>query len=76
MTTGVRAPAAKWSISCMRAMPWEEVAVKTRAPASEAAMQAAMAECSLSTVIISPVSSPVWANSRSFSSTGVWGVMG
>jgi hypothetical protein len=60
----------------MSATPWEAVAVNTRAPASEAAMQAAIAECSLSTVMRSPHSSPRSISSASFSSTGVCGVIG
>jgi hypothetical protein len=60
----------------MSASPCDAVAVKTRAPASEAAMHAAMAECSLSTVISSPVKSPRSVSSASFSSTGVCGVIG
>src|SRR3989304_4621266 len=60
----------------MRASPWEAVAVKTRVPASEAAMQAAIAECSDSTVMRSAVSSPRSFSSASFSSTGVCGVIG
>src|SRR3990172_5462679 len=60
----------------MSARPWDAVAVKTRTPASEAAMEAAIAECSLSTVMRSPASSPRSARSASFSRTGACGGMG
>ena len=67
MTTGVLHPAAKKSISCIRARPWDDVAVKVRAPVREAERQAAMAECSDSTRIIMPPSSDLASHSASFS---------
>jgi hypothetical protein len=51
MTTGKRAPEAQCKSSCIRARPWELVAVKVLTPAELAPMQAAIAECSLSTLI-------------------------
>jgi hypothetical protein len=55
---GARHPAAKWSISCIRARPWEDVAVKVRTPVREAPMQEAMAECSDSVRIMIPFNLP------------------
>ena len=51
-TMGTRMPDAKWRSSCINASPWEAVAVKVLTPVSEAEIQAAMAECSDSTLII------------------------
>jgi hypothetical protein len=48
-------------------MPWLEVAVKVRIPVRHAEMQAAIAECSLSTRIILPPSVPATSQSESFS---------
>ena len=67
ITTAVRQPEAKCSISCISANPWEEVAVKVRTPVSDADKQAAIAECSLSTLIILPPSFPSASQSESFS---------
>jgi hypothetical protein len=67
ITMGALLPEAKWSISCMRASPWEAVAVKVRTPVRDAAMQAAIAECSDSVRIIMPVSFPSFSMSDSFS---------
>jgi hypothetical protein len=64
---GTLFPEAKWSISCMRAKPWDAVAVKVRTPVREAAMQAAMAECSDSVRIMIPGSVPSFSISDSFS---------
>jgi hypothetical protein len=58
ITIGSRHPAAKWSISCINANPWEEVAVNVRTPVSEAPMQDAMAECSDSVRIMMPFKCP------------------
>jgi len=76
MTMGRRAPAAHWICSCIYSRPLALVAVKARAPAEPAAMQAAKAECSLSTGMYWARSSPDSTNSESFSVSGVWGVMG
>jgi hypothetical protein len=56
--------------------PLALVAVKTRAPADEAAMQTASAECSLSTGMYWAGSEPSSTYSESLSVTGVCGVMG
>ena len=76
MTIGRRPPAAQWSISCISASPWDEVAVKVRAPAAEAPMQAAMAECSDSTLMNLALSVPSAHISERSSTTWVWGVIG
>ena len=52
------------------------MAVKARAPVELAAMQAARAECSLSTGTYWAFISPASMNSESFSVRGVCGVMG
>jgi hypothetical protein len=67
MTTAVRHPEAKWSISCMRANPWDAVAVKVRTPVRDAATQAAIAECSDSVRIMTPESFPSSSISESLS---------
>jgi hypothetical protein len=59
MTMGSRWAEAMNRISCIRARPWEEVAVYTRAPAAEAPTAALMAECSDSTGMNSASSSPL-----------------
>jgi hypothetical protein len=51
----------------MRAMPWEEVAVKVLTPVKEAAIQEAIAECSDSVRIIIPFRTPDDSHSESFS---------
>jgi hypothetical protein len=51
----------------MSASPWEAVAVKVRTPVKDAAMQAAIAECSDSVRIMMPVSFPSFSMSDSFS---------
>ena len=76
MTTGVRAPVAQWSISCMSTRPCAEVAVKVRAPVRAAEMHAAIAVCSDSTLMYWDFISPVDTNSAIFSTMLVWGVMG
>ena len=76
MTIGRRPPAAQCSSSCIRARPCDEVAVKARAPAAEAPMQAAMAECSDSTLMNRASSVPSAHISESSSTTWVWGVIG
>ena len=76
MTTGSLPPEAQWRSSCIRASPCDEVAVKVRAPASEAPRLAAMAECSDST-LMNLASSVLSAHiSERSSTTWVWGVMG
>ncbi len=62
MTIGSRPPAAQCSISCISARPCAEVAVNARAPAAEAPMQAAIAECSDSTLMKRAFSVPVGAH--------------
>ncbi len=71
ITMGTLLPEAKWSISCMRASPWDAVAVKVRTPVNDAEMQAAIAECSDSVRIITPASLPSFSISESFSYMGV-----
>ena len=71
-----RPPAAQWSISCIKANPWDEVAVNARAPATEAPMQEAMAECSDSTLMNLASSVPSEHISERSSTTWVCGVMG
>jgi len=51
----------------MSARPWEAVAVNVLTPVKEAAMQAAMAECSDSVRIMIPLSSPDASHSENFS---------
>jgi hypothetical protein len=51
----------------MRAIPWEEVAVKVLTPVKEAAIQEAIAECSDSVRIMIPFSTPEASHSESFS---------
>jgi hypothetical protein len=76
MTMGSRPPAAQCSTSCMSASPCAEVAVNARAPAAEAPMHAAMAECSDSTLMNRAWSEPLAHISDSSSTTCVWGVIG
>ena len=76
MTTGSRPPAAQCSISCMSARPCAEVAVKVRVPAMEAPMQAAIAECSDSTLMYWAGRLPSATMSDSASTICVCGVMG
>jgi hypothetical protein len=71
ITMGSLAPAAQWSISCIRASPWEDVAVKALAPADDAPMHAAMAECSDSTLMNSAFISPLATISDIFSTVCV-----
>ena len=51
ITTGSLPPEAQWRSSCIKVKPWEEVAVNVLAPARDAPRQAAMAECSDSTLM-------------------------
>jgi hypothetical protein len=76
ITIGSLAPEAHISTSCMSVRPCELVAVYVRAPAVSAAMQAAIALCSLSTGMYFALSSPEVTNSASFSTIDVCGVMG
>ncbi|OQC72497.1 MAG: hypothetical protein BWX45_00895 [Deltaproteobacteria bacterium ADurb.Bin002] len=71
MTIGSLAPDAHCTCSCMYSSPLALVAVKVRAPAEDAAMQTASAECSLSTGIYSAFISPDSTYSESFSVSGV-----
>jgi len=54
----------------------ELVAVKTRAPTVDEAMQTVSAECSDSTATNSQASSPSSTHFESCSTTGDWGVIG
>ena len=60
----------------MRAKPALLVAVKVRAPAAAEPTAALMAECSLSTRIISVCDSPLATNSAYLCIISVWGVIG
>ncbi len=63
-------------ISCIRATPLALDAVITLAPETDAARQALMAECSLSTVTRLVSTSPSATNSENFMGMSVDGVMG
>jgi hypothetical protein len=76
MTMGSRAPAAHQTCSFMYARPLELVAVKTRAPTVDAAMQTVRAECSDSTATNSHASSPLSTQCEICSTTGDCGVIG
>jgi hypothetical protein len=76
MTTGVLAPEAHISISCIKVRPCADVAVNVLAPVWDAVMHAAIAECSLSTFIYCVSISPFATNSAIFSTTLVCGVIG
>jgi len=73
MTMGSRASPAAKTFSVMYRSPLEELAVKERAPASEAPMQTAMALCSDSTATKFPL---LKRAAMTFSMISVWGVMG
>jgi hypothetical protein len=60
----------------MSARPWPLVAVKARAPACAAPMQAASAECSDSTAMYSAFETPFCTSAASVSMMLVCGVMG
>ena len=75
-TIGSRAPAAQWSISCISASPWLELAVNVRTPVAAAPITAAIAECSLSTRRNRAFIFPEAIRSASRSTMCVWGVMG
>src|SRR5512137_2689877 len=65
ITIGSLMGGAIYTISIIRANPCEEVAVMVLAPAAAEPMAADIAECSLSTLIISVLTSPSamnWAN--------------
>jgi hypothetical protein len=76
MTMGSLSAEAMNRISCIRARPWEEVAVKVRAPTAAVPQQTDMAECSLSTGTNSASRSPLATSSDRCSTTWVCGVMG
>ncbi len=76
MTMAIRIPEAIHIISLIRASPWEEVAVKVRAPAAAEPTQALMALCSLSTGMNSASRWPSATSSERCSTMWVWGVMG
>jgi hypothetical protein len=73
---GSLAPEAQWRSSCIKANPWDEVAVKVLTPLLAAPIRAAKAECSLSTrkYLASKVPSAQYSESRS--TIWVCGVMG
>ena len=56
--------------------PCEEEAVKVRAPIMDAPRAAAMALCSLSTIMYRASDCPSAMKSASFSTSVVWGVIG
>ena len=76
ITMGKRPPLAYCRHSAMYSRPWEEVAVKVRAPRALAPMQAESAECSDSTCKNSVSSFPSATHSARRSMTTVCGVMG
>ena len=76
MQMGSRSEAAMYTTSHIRAKPALLVAVKVRAPAAAEPTAALIAECSLSTRIISVVDSPLATNSANLCIISVWGVMG
>ena len=76
MTMGSRAPDAQWISSCIRASPCDEVAVKVRAPADDAPIRLARAECSDSTFMNVAFRVPSPHISERSSTIWVCGVMG
>jgi len=76
ITMGKRPPLAYCRHSAMYSNPWDEVAVKVRAPRALAPIQAESAECSDSTCKNSVSSVPSATHWASRSMTTVCGVMG
>ena len=76
ITMGRRAPAAQLVISCMYNRPWALVAVNVRTPVMLAPIQAAIAECSLSTGIYRLFIWPLVTKSAIVSTISVCGVIG
>ena len=76
ITTGARQPDVTNSISCIKARPADAVAVKVRAPVTEAASDAVIALCSDSTHTNSVSTSPLATYSLNFSTIMVCGVIG
>ena len=76
MTIGALKPAAAKIISCIKASPWDDVAVNTLTPVPEAPKQALIALCSDSTLIYSAFISPSATNFARYSDIVVCGVMG
>ena len=76
ITTGSRIPETICNTSCIKANPWEAVAVKVLTPVACEPIAAEIAECSDSTWIISASSSPSLINSASLSTMWVCGVIG
>jgi len=76
MTMGNRHCGTAYSISCISASPWEDVAVNARTPPALAPMAMLMAECSLSAGMKSASSSPSLMNSANRSTMSVCGVIG
>jgi hypothetical protein len=75
-TIGSLAPEAQCKSSCIRAKPWELVAVKARAPAILAPIKQAKAEVSDSTLIYLASSFLLETKSERLSAMEVWGVIG
>jgi hypothetical protein len=76
ITTGGLLRAVHQVVSYMCRSPWEEVAVKTLAPAMAAPYTTDMAENSDFTSTKHAFNSPFSTNSANFSTIGVYGVMG
>src|SRR3989304_6022041 len=76
MTTGSRIPAILKSTSIMSKNPWDVVAVYVLAPVALAPRTTDAAECSLSTLTYSDLSSPSATNSERCSTIWVCGVIG
>ena len=67
ITIGALIPAAANNISCININPWDEVAVNTLTPASEAPKVALIALCSDSTLMYSASKSPSATNCARYS---------
>ena len=76
MTIGSLMPAAINTISCIRAIPCDAVAVKVLTPVACAPMHADIAECSDSVSIISASIAPLFMKSAILSTIWVCGVIG
>jgi hypothetical protein len=75
-TMGRRAPEAQCKSSCIKAKPWELVAVKARAPAMLAPIRQAKAEVSDSTLIYLASNFFLDTRSERLSALDVGGVIG
>src|SRR3990170_5812744 len=76
ITTGARQPLVTNNISCINAKPAEALAVKVRAPVTEAARHAVKALCSDSVHTNLVCTSPLATYSLNFSTIIVCGVIG